>query len=189
MVQQVDGYFGFFGVDYVVVGDNVNFFYWIIVGKVELLGFYGEDFVGLGIEGIFCYEFFFIEWWVFLQYLDVNMLGINISFVFFVDDLLDQIMDLLFIFLDFICICFNFECIEEVDVWGILIIFGGIYDVLCEKWIEEQQICLDVKIGFFNWFDIMDIVFELLQLEVFEFCIMISYCFFSNEVVEFIVEV
>lgn len=188
-VQQADGYFGFPGADYAVVGDNANFFYRTTAGKVELLGFYGEDPAGLGIEGIFRYEPPLIERRAPLQYLDVNTSGTNISFAFSADDLPDQITDLLPISPDSIRIRLNSERTEEADAWGTLTIPGGIYDVLREKRTEEQQIRLDAKIGFFNWFDITDIALELLQLEALEPRTTISYRFYSNEAVEPIAEV
>lgn len=188
-VQQADGYFGFPGADYAVVGDNANLFYRSTAGKVELLGFFGEDPVGLGIEGVFRYEPPLIERRAPLEYLDVNTSATNISFSFSADDLPEQITDMLPISPDSIRIRLNAERTEEVDAWGTLTIPGGIYDVLREKRTEEQQVRLDAKIGFFDWFDITDIALELLQMEALEPRTSISYRFMSNEAVEPIADV
>ncbi|MBV6653050.1 MAG: T9SS type A sorting domain-containing protein [Mameliella sp.] len=188
-VQQADGYFGFPGADYAIIGDNANFFYRTTSGKVELLGFFGQDPAGLGIEGIFTYDPPLIERRAPLEYQDVNTSSTNISFAFSADDLPAQITDLLPISPDSIRIRLNSERTEEADAWGTLTIPGGIYDVLREKRTEAQQIRLDAKIGFFNWFDITDIVLELLQLDALEPQTNISYRYFSNEAMEPIAEV
>lgn len=188
-VQQAEGYFGFPGADYAVIGENANFFYRTTAGQVELLGFFGQDPAGLGIEGLFRYEPPLIERRAPLQYQDVNTSSTNISFAFSADDLPAQITDALPISPDSIRIRLNAARTEEADAWGTLTIPGGIYDVLREKRTEEQQIRLDAKIGFFSWFDITDIVLELLQLEALEPRTAISYRFMSNESVEPIAEV
>lgn len=188
-VQQAEGYFGFPGADYAVIGENANFFYRTTAGQVELLGFFGQDPAGLGIEGIFHYEPPLVERRAPLEYQDVNTLSSNISFAFSADDLPEQISDMLPISPDSIRIRLNLDRTEEVDAWGTLTIPGGIYDVLREKQTEVQQVRLDAKIGFFNWFDITDIILELLQLEALEPRTSISYRFLSNETIEPIAEV
>jgi hypothetical protein len=188
-VQQAEGYFGFPGADYAVIGENANFFYHTTAGQVELLGFFGQDPAGLGIEGIFHYEPPLVERRAPLEYQDVNTLSSNISFAFSADDLPEQITDMLPISPDSIRIRLNLDRTEEVDAWGTLTIPGGIYDVLREKQTEVQQVRLDAKIGFFNWFDITDIILELLQLEALEPSTSINYRFLSNETIEPIAEV
>lgn len=188
-VQQAEGYFGFPGADYALMGENANFFYRTSADRVELMGFYGQDPAGLGIEGIFRYDPPLTERWAPLEYQDVNTTAGNVSFAFSADDLPEQITASLPISPDSIRVRLSTERTAEADAWGTLTIPGGTYDVLREKRTEVQEVRLDAKIGFFNWFDITDIVLELLELEALEPLTSISYRFLSNEAIEPIAEV
>ncbi len=183
-IEEAEGYFAFPEAAFAIVANNVNRFYRSDAGQVEILGFFGADPAGLGIEGAFRYEPPLVEQRAPLEFQDVYNSSTNISFAFAADDLPDQILDVLPITPDSIRIRLNSERTDEVDAWGMMTIPGGIYEVLREKRTEEQNIRLDAKVGFFDWFDITDIMLDVLQLEALEPRTTVTYRFLSNESVE-----
>lgn len=182
--EEVEGYFAFPDAEFATSTDNLNRFYRSSAGQVEVLGFYGQDPAGLGIEGAFRYEPPLIQERAPLEYQDVYTSTTDISFAFAAEDLPDQVLDALPITPDSLRIRLNAERTDEVDAWGMITIPGGIYEVLREKRTEEQNIRLDAKVGFFDWFDVTDIILDVLQLEALEPRTTIAYRFLSDESVE-----
>lgn len=180
-VEQAEGYPAFPDADFVEIGEQVNTFYRRTANRIEVLGFFGQDPVGLGVQGTFKYEPPLIEQRAPMNYQDTYTSTTNISYAFDADDLPGQIFDGLPISPDSIRIRLNSQRTDEVDAWGTITLPGGIYDVLREKRSNERTIRIDAKVGFFNWFDITDILLEQLQLEALEPRTFLSYRFVSNQ--------
>lgn len=145
------------------------------------------DLLGQGFMVNVFFMLVYVECWVLFSFLILNINDVVFIVVVVVDDIFGNIFDGLFIFLDFVWVCVVMECIDLVDVWGMLVIFGGIYDVLCEKCMEYCEVCFDVKVGFLFWIDIIDIVFEFLLIDELGVDILVIYNFWSDDVKEVVV--
>ncbi|TXB61893.1 T9SS type A sorting domain-containing protein [Phaeodactylibacter luteus] len=182
--EQVDGYFDFPGATFATSEAGVNTFYRKTASSLTVLGFYGSDPIGLGIEGSFAYSPPLTEFRAPLNYPAANAATTDISYAFAAEDLPAAILDVLPITPDSLRIRLNLQRTDEVDAWGTLTIPGGIYDILRETRTDVQQVRLDARVGFFNWFDVTDIIYELLELPALEPRTSITYRYLSDESVE-----
>lgn len=169
---------------YAGAGDNLAAYYRASNTKLELLGFYGADPLGLGVESATFYQPPLVQQRAPLKYLDNNSAQSNLSLAFSTDDLPAGVLDNLPITPDSLRIRLNIQRSDVADAWGVLTIPGGIYDVLREKRTEVRETRLDAKIGFFGWQDITDIAIQALGLPQLGALTTVSYYYFSNEAIE-----
>jgi hypothetical protein len=170
---------------YANISDNLHAYYRKTNSKVELLGFFGLDPVGLGVETATLITPPNIRQRAPLTYGATHTSEYNIAVPFSADDVPGGILNNLPITPDSLRIRINTQRTDEVDAWGALTIPGGIYDVLREKRTELRQTRIDAKIGFFPaWVDVTDIFVELLSLPGLGSLTQESYYFWSNEALE-----
>lgn len=169
---------------YVGAGDNLVAYYRVSNTRVELLGFYGNDPLGLGVESASRFDPPLAWQRAPLKYLDANNSQANLSLAFSADDLPAGVLDNLPITPDSLRIRLNIQRSDVADAWGVLTIPGGIYDVLRERRREVRETRLDARIGFFGWQDITDIAIQALGIPQLGPQTTVSYYYFSNEAIE-----
>jgi hypothetical protein len=165
-------------------GEGVVAYYSATGSEIEILGLYGEDPIGLGLETVSRFEPPLVMRRAPLNYLDDHQNEYNIAIAVDADDIPFDILDNLPITPDSIRIRANTTRYDLVDAWGTLTIPGGIYDVLREKRTEYRELRLDAKVPILGWVDITDVAIEALQLENLGQDTSISYHFYSNDAIE-----
>lgn len=155
----------------------------------EFMGYAGTDPTGfLGMDLTVRFDPPTLERQAPLQYEDQYMNEATASIPFSADLLPSEVFDNFPITPDSIRIRFTTSRANEIDAWGTLSIPGDTYEVLREKRIAVQDIRLDIKIGFFPWQDITD----LLAAVAGDFLgqdTTITYNYYSNEAKEVIASV
>jgi hypothetical protein len=148
---------------------------------VQLLGGFGKDPVGLGVEVITKLNPPLVERRAPLRYRDNNLVKSALTIPFSADDLPRAILDQLPITPDSLRIRIALDRQELVDAWGKLIIPGGIYDVLRQKRTEIRDVRVDARLGFLPWQDITGLIpnSNMIGKDT-----SVSYHFFSNEAKE-----
>lgn len=170
---------------YANIGDNLYAYYRKTNTKVELLGYFGMDPLGLGIETATKITPPNIRQRAPLTYGADYTSEYNISLPFSADDVPGGILNDLPISPDSLRIRISTQRTDEVDAWGALTIPGGIYDVLREKRTEVRQTRIDAKIGFFpNWVDVTDLFTQWLDVPGLGNVTQQSYYFWSNDAIE-----
>lgn len=167
-----------------VIADNLNAYFRKTNSKIEVLGLFGIDPLGLGVETVTRFSPPAISQRAPLSYGDVNDSETDLTIPFSADDLPGGILDNLPISPDSLRIRINIQRTDDVDAWGTLTIPGGIYDVLREKRTEIRDTRLDAKISFLPWQDITDIATQVLNLPDLGTSTEVSYYFWSNEAIE-----
>lgn len=132
-------------------------YYRIQSGRFEMIGFAGNDPVGLNFNLSAIFNPAYVERTAPLNLADLNQYESAILYAFSPDDLPVNIFDGLPISPDSLRIRVAIDQTNFVDGWGTLTIPGGIFDVLREKRTEIRATRLDALVGFFGWQDITDI--------------------------------
>ncbi|MCB9037367.1 MAG: T9SS type A sorting domain-containing protein [Lewinellaceae bacterium] len=169
---------------YASINPSLVAYYRVSSSKVELLGFYGQDPLGLGVESPSRFDPPVVQQRAPLNYLDMNESQANLSLAFSANDLPAGVLNNLPITPDSLRIRLNIQRSDVVDAWGSLTIPGGIYDVLREKRTEVRETRLDAKIGFFGWQDITDIAIQALNIPELGPQTTVNYYYLSNEAIE-----
>jgi hypothetical protein len=156
-------------------------YYNLNTAKLEYLGYYGSDPVGLGISQVVPYNPPLIERRAPLNYQDSYQSTSNLLLPFAADDIPGGILDSLPISPDSFRIRVNIVRTEAVDAFGMLSIPGANYEVLRMKRTSVNNTRLDAKLPFVNWVDVTDLVpSNPLLGEV----TTVAYLFFSNQAKE-----
>ncbi|MCG8326246.1 MAG: T9SS type A sorting domain-containing protein [Chitinophagales bacterium] len=183
--EQGPGAYAFPSADYYTeYTEGVVAYYKVSNNKVEIIGLYGEDPIGLGLQTASNIEPALPVRRAPMNFLDVNQVEYDVSVPIDADDLPTAILENFPITPDSLRVRANVSRLDVVDAWGTLTIPGGIYDVLREKRTEYREVRLDAKIGIFDWYDVTDIALEFLPLENLGQDTSISYHFISNETIE-----
>ena len=169
---------------YASISDNLVAYFRVSENLVEILGFYGEDPLGLGVETASRFEPPVVQQRAPLDFLDSNESETNLAIAFSTDNLPAEVLDNLPITPDSLRIRLNVQRSDLVDAWGTMTIPGGIYDVLRERRIEVRDTRLDALVGFFGWQDITDIAIEGLGITQLGTQTTVNYYYFSNELIE-----
>jgi len=169
------------------LGDNGEGYFNVTSNRFELIGFSGTDPIGQNVQVQTPFSPAEIYRRAPMNLFDVNQSQSALLVAFSADDLPSAILDLLPITPDSLRVRIHTNRTDIVDAWGTLTIPGGIYDVLREKRTEFQDTRLDIKVGFFPWQDITDIVVQLVGIEGLDQLgrdTTVSYHFFNNQVKE-----
>ncbi len=169
------------------LGNNGEGYFNVTSTRFELVGFSGTDPVGQGVQVQARYNPAEVYRRAPMNAFDVNSAQSALLVAFSADDLPSAILDLLPITPDSLRVRLSSNRVDIVDGWGTLTIPGGIYDVLREKRTDFRDVRLDIKVGFFAWQDITDIVLQLAGIEgIAELGrdTIVTYNFFSNEAKE-----
>lgn len=149
-----------------------------------LLGYFGQDPAGLGIETLVQYDPPVPERRVPLRYGDKHESQTAATLTFSSNELSRAILDSLPIRPDSLRLRITSNRKDHVDAWGKLRLpgkgRGELYNVLREKRTEVREIRLDVQVGFLPWQDITDLLIG--KLPNFGKQTLISYYFFSDAV-------
>ncbi|MFM9951008.1 MAG: T9SS type A sorting domain-containing protein [Saprospiraceae bacterium] len=169
------------------LGNNGEGYFNVTSTRFELVGISGTDPIGQGVQVQTRYNPAEVYRRAPMNVFDVNQTQSALLVAFSADDLPSVILDLLPITPDSLRIRLSNNRVDIVDAWGTLTIPGGIYDVLREKRTQYRDVRLDIKVGFFPWQDITDIVLQLAGVEgIAELGkdTTVTYNFFSNEAKE-----
>ena len=169
---------------YASINANLVAYYRVSNNMVELLGYFGEDPLGLGVQSASRFDPPVVQQRAPLNYNNTNESQANLSLAFSANDLPAGVVDNLPITPDSLRIRLNIQRSDVVDAWGTMTIPGGIYDVLREKRTEVRETRLDAKVGFFGWQDVTDIAIQALNIPELGPITTVSYYYFSNEAVQ-----
>lgn len=167
-------------------GDLGEAYYLSKTNSFDLLGYFGADPAGLGVELLVQFSPVIAERHAPLEYGDVHNLSSMTTLPFAAEDLPQEVLDSLPIRPDSLRLRITLERTDEVDAWGNVTIPGKgpgeSYEVLREKRVEVRDLRLDVKISFLPWQDITDILPP--ELDRFKTDTVTSFHFFNDEAKE-----
>lgn len=158
-------------------GEN---YYNVTNEKVELIGFYGLDPIGLGFQLTTRFSPPILERRATLEIFQIHGSDAALLFPFSPDDVPGGIFDQLPISPDSLRVRVAIDRTDVVDAWGELTIPGGTYDVLREKRTEYREVRLDAKLPFVGWFDITDIALQSLPVPGLGVDTIIRYYYFND---------
>lgn len=187
--EQLEGGFAFPTADFGVAFNAANNFYKVTDSQVQLLGFYGAAPGDLGFDALFRFDPPLVDQHAPVFYGDNFETESNIFFAIAAEDLPAGIFDQLPISPDSIRLRINQQRIDEVDAWGMLTLPGGNYDVLREKRTDIRNLRVEVRVGFFPWTDVTDILTEQVGLDDLGQDTTISYRFLAEEAMAPVAEV
>jgi hypothetical protein len=187
--EQLEGSFAFPTADFGVELTGANNFYQLTDETVELLGYFGEAPVDLGIEGVFRQNPPLIDQHATVNYNDSFSSESDIALAVSTENLPGGIFDQLPVSPDSIRLRINLQRTDEIDAWGTLTLPGAIYDVLREKRTDVRDFRVEVRVGFFPWTDVTDILIDQLGIEGVGAVTTVSYRFLSQEAPEPVAEV
>lgn len=133
-------------------------YYRVTNNTFELVGFAGDDPAGLGVEVATNFSPPYVERRAPVNFFDVNQTEAALLVPFAAEDIPGNLFDGLPVTPDSVRIRVAIDLLDVIDAWGTLTIPGGIYDVLRNKRTEIRETRVDVKVGFFNWTDVTDIL-------------------------------
>lgn len=165
----------------VQLNDNAEIYYRHSNNTLQIVGLYGNDPLGFGINVLTRYAPPIVERRTPLRFKDNNRIESNFLLPFSADNLPDVVLDQLPITPDSLRIRVSIERRDVVDAWGKITIPGGIYDVLREKRTEIREARVDAKLGLFPWQDITGLIAgsDIVGKDT-----IVYYYFFSNEAKE-----
>ena len=138
-------------------GDN-EAYYNLSASKLEYLGYFGTDPIGLGLDLVVRYSPVLVERRAPLNYQNTYETTSNLLLPFSADDIPGGFLDSLPISPDSFRIRVNIIRSEEVDAFGTLNIPGASFQVLRMKRTDVNQTRLDAKLPFINWTDVTDLI-------------------------------
>ena len=158
-------------------------YYLVDENRVELLGYFGADPIGIGLELLVKFRPSLTDRRAPMNYGDKHIDEGAALLAVSENDLPQEVLDSLPIKFDSLRLRLAIDRQDEVDAWGEMTIPAlGItetYEVLREKRIEIRELRLDIKISFLPWQDITELLegeFPFLGKDT-----TTSYRFFSNE--------
>ena len=137
---------------------NNEAYYNLTSNKLEYLGYYGSDPIGLGINLVVRYSPPLVERRAPVNYQNSYETPSNLLLPFSADDIPGGFLDSLPITPDSFRLRINIIRTEEVDAFGTLQIPGATFEVLRLKRTDANQARLEAKFPFINWIDVTDLL-------------------------------
>jgi len=159
---------------------GAEFYYASFEDTYQFLGYVGADPAGLDIEITARNNPAIIERRAPLNYQDDDIVMYENTIPFGGDKLPEILLESLPVTPDSLRIRVSSNRTDVVDAWGTLTIPGGTFEVLREKRIEIRETFLDVKVSFFPWTDVTDIIGETIP-GVFGVDTLTTYHYFSED--------
>jgi len=167
------------GADLLVIKAGREWYYNVTSGRVELLGYYGIDPVGIGINLVVPISPPFDERRAPMNFFDINAESSGILVPLNDTEVPANLLQLFPAQADSFRIRSAINRIDAVDAYGTLSIPGGCYEVLREKRTTYEEKRLDAKIPPLGWLDVTDIAIQTWGLTLGTDTI-VAYHFFSN---------
>ncbi len=151
------------------------------VSEVRLLGVFGEDPAGFGLQVLLKYQPPAVEKRANLTYPATHTSNFELTVPVAFEDLPDFIADSIPIMVDSLRLRIAVDRLDEVDAWGNMTLPEGSYPVLREKRTSIQNIGIDAKLlPGAPWLDITDLAGDLVP----EADTLTAYVFHSDEAKE-----
>jgi hypothetical protein len=149
------------GAELLVIESGREMYYDVTSDKVELMGYFGADPYGLGINLLIPYLPPIADRHAPLQFFDIHQQSSSILVAFRLSELPANVQQQLIAGLggntpDSIRIRIATNRLDVVDAWGNLSIPGGCYEVLREQRTTYTEKRLDAKIAPLGWLDVTD---------------------------------
>jgi hypothetical protein len=154
------------GADLLVIEPGRELYYNVTNDKVELMGYYGSDPIGIGINLLALYAPPAVERRDSMNFFDINQIGTGLLLPFAAGDAPANFLQQLPVTPDSLRIRTSLNRLDVVDAWGTLSIPGGCYEVLREKRTTYEEKRLDAKIPPLGWLDITDIAIQSLGMQL-----------------------
>ena len=142
----------------VLLPGNSEAYYNLTNNKLEYLGYYGTDPIGLGLNLVVRYSPPLIDRRAPLNYQNSYETTSNLLLPFAADDIPGGFLDSLPISPDSFRIRVNIARSEEVDAFGTVKLPGSSFEVLRMKRTDVNQTRVDAKLPFINWTDVTDLI-------------------------------
>ncbi len=141
-----------------ILQENQLGFYKIGEQKITLMGYVGNDPLSLGLNQIVYFDPPLVEKRAPLRYHDGFQTESNLTYSFALEDLPKNEFEALPFTPDSFRVSITIDRQDYVDAWGVLLIPGGIYDVLRERRQEAKTVRLEARIGRSPWQDVTDLL-------------------------------
>jgi hypothetical protein len=148
--------------------------------KVELMGYFGSDPIGLGATLLIPYNPPLVERRAPMNFFDINAVSSGFLVPFHPSAVSGGLLQLLPFTPDSLRIRIAINRIDVVDAWGDLSIPGGSYQVLREKRRQYEEKRLDAKVPPLGWLDITDVAIQSLGLSTLGVDTITAFHYFSN---------
>jgi hypothetical protein len=148
------------GAELLVVEPGRELYYNVTADKVELMGYYGSDPIGLGINLLIPYNPPLVERRAPMNFFDINQTSSGILVPFDDSQVPANLLQLFPAQADSFRIRIAVQRIDVVDAWGNLSIPGGCYPVLREKRTQYEEKRLDAKVPPLGWLDVTDVAIQ-----------------------------
>ncbi len=171
------------------VGEAAEGYYNVNDETFSLVGYAGNDPIGLGIDLVARFDPSVVERWASLEFGDNRSPNAELKISFSADDLPQEILDQIPVDLDSLRISIENDRTDVVDAWGTMDLPVGSYDVLREKRTLFSDVRIEAKVSILPWFDITDIILEFLPFDGIGQDTTVTYVYWSNQAKEAIATV
>jgi len=168
------------GADLLVVEMGREMYYNVTNNRVEYMGYYGSDPLGVGLNLLIRYNPPLDERRAPINFFDINAESSAILAGMPASEFPVNLLQLLPFTADSLRIRAATSRLNVVDGWGTLSIPGGCYQVLREKRTTYEEKRIDAKIQPLGWLDVTDVVFQSWGLTTPIVDTIIEYHFFST---------
>ncbi len=149
--------------------------------NVSLLGFYGDDPIGLGLDLVSNYNPPIIQSRQPVNFFDIKQISSGLLLPFSANELPAELLNQLPVTPDSLRIRIAINRLDVVDGWGNLTIPGGTFEVLREKRTEYRETRLDAKVPPLGWLDITDVAIQAFNLSTLGVDTTVAFHFLNNQ--------
>lgn len=168
------------GAELLVVEAGREMYYNVTGNRVELLGYYGSDPIGLGINLLIPYNPPLVERRAPVNFFDINQVSSGVLVPFSQAQVPANLLQLFPAQADSFRIRIAVNRLDVVDAWGTLSIPGGCYPVLREKRTQYEEKRLDAKVPPLGWLDVTDVAIQFWGLQQLGVDTIVQHHFFST---------
>ncbi len=161
--------------------ENADGYYRLTDDRLELIGYFGEDPVELGLMGSVPIQPAYVDRRAPLAFGSTFQTTSSLVFPAAASDLAEVLLDSITIPFDSLRLRVRTEREDEVNAFGVLQLSSGTFDVLRERRTELRDLRIDAKLGFLPWVDVTDLVQELLPASDLGRDTVVSYYFWAND--------
>lgn len=166
---------------YTPLNSDVEAYLNVTNDKVSLLGFYGDDPIGLGLNLVTMYNPPIVQARQPVNFFDINQISSGLLLPFSSNLLPAEILNQLPVTPDSLRIRLAINRLDVVDGWGDLSIPGGVFEVLREKRTEYRETRLDAKVPPLGWLDITDVAIQSLGISTLGVDTTVTLHFLNNQ--------
>ncbi|MBR9919679.1 MAG: T9SS type A sorting domain-containing protein [Bacteroidetes bacterium] len=158
-----------------------EYYYRKTAQTIDLLGFYGSDPVGLGIQGLCRYSPAITDRRAPMRYLDRHTPEFELQMTISAEEAQGSFLDSIPITPDSLRIRIKTKRLEITDAYGSMQLPGNVYRVLRVKYEDKMDIILEAKLPFVGW---QDVTALLPENDYFGKRLETNFVYYSNQIKE-----